>query len=154
MSKSASFKTALSFPNRSIDFFNSKIRQQGELLKTVRCALPDTLAHHVRHCLISGHKLLLYTDSAAWATQLRFYTQTVLAAITHLTKDAITSMQIKLLLEQSGPSLSHHGMANLPSPERLAAIRRSCSFNSALDNELTVALLRLTKTLEGMTRDK
>jgi hypothetical protein len=147
MFKPISFKSALSFSNRSFGHFDSKIKQQKELLSAVRKILPDALATHVQYCLLSGSKLLVYTDSAAWATQLRFYHQKLLSAVAHLAKDSAKNVQIKILIEQVGPSIHHAETAIIPADEKLASIRSLCF--SAPENELTIALLKLVKTLES-----
>lgn len=149
MFKPTSFKTALSFSNRSFDHLDSKIKLQKELLQSIRKVLPDALAKHVQHSLLTGNKLLIYTDSAAWATQLRFYHQKLLAAAVSLSKNSATSVQIKILTEQIGPSLQQAGTAIIPSPEKREAIRSVCLADP--DSELTLALLKLVKTLDRIT---
>lgn len=144
----STFKTALSFSNRPIDHFDSLIKRQKELLYAVQAAVPEPLEHHVQHCLVSGKKLLLYTDSAVWASQLRFYHETILAAIAPLSKNTATSVQIRITLAQAGPSVSRSARANLPSPEQLAALRGLCLY--APENELNQALLRLAETLTDL----
>jgi hypothetical protein len=79
---------------------------------------------------------------------LRFHNKTLLAAISPLSKNSVPMVQIKLLTEQVGPSLNHAGTAIIPSPEKLQAIR---SLFLSQDNELALALLKLTKTLERLT---
>jgi hypothetical protein len=146
MRKPTSFKPALSFPNQSINHFDRLIKQQLEILKIIRAALPEALANHVQHSLLNGNKLLIYTDSAAWATQLRFYEKTLLASIAHITKQADTIVQIKLVIDRVGPSWTLEKSAIIPAPEKLNAIHSYCF--AAPDNELTIALLKLAKTLE------
>lgn len=66
--KPTPFKAALSFPNRTIAYFYSQIEQQKQVLQRVHDVLPATIAHHVIHCVVNGKKLLVYTDTAAWAS--------------------------------------------------------------------------------------
>jgi hypothetical protein len=149
MFKPTYFKKALAFSNRSFDQLDSRIMQQKELLQSVRKVLPGDLAKHVHHSLLSGNKLLIYTDSAAWATQLRFYQQKLIAAAEALSKNAAVNVQIKILTQQTGPSLQQAGAAIIPSPEKREAIRSLCLADP--DSELTLALLNLVKTLERIT---
>jgi len=146
MYKPASFKRALTFSNRSFDQLDCKIRQQKELLQSVRKVLPGDLAKHVHHSLLSGNKLLIYTDSAAWATQLRFYQQKLIAAAEALSKNTTANMQIKILTQQTGPSLQQAEAAIIPSTERREAIRSLCLADP--DSELAHALLNLVNTME------
>ncbi len=152
MFKPSSFKTALSFPNHSIHHFDSRIKQQKTLLQTIRAALPETLANHVQHSLLTGKKLLIYTDSAAWAAQLRFYEKTLLASIEPVSNNNDTIVQIKLAIEPVGPSRTHEDTAIIPAPEKLEAIRNFCL--AVPDNELTIALLKLTETLKRKRSDE
>jgi predicted nucleic acid-binding Zn ribbon protein len=43
--------------------------------------LPEELANHVECCLLKPGKLLIFTDSSAWAAKLRFHQQTILAGL-------------------------------------------------------------------------
>jgi hypothetical protein len=146
MYKPASFKRALKFSNRSFDQLDCKIRQQKELLQSVRKVLPGDLAKHVHHSLLSGNKLLIYTDSAAWATQLRFYQQKLIAAAQALSKNTTANVQIKILTQQTGPSLQQADAAIIPSTDRREAIRNQCLADP--DSELAHSLLNLVNTLE------
>ena len=146
MYKPASFKRALKFSNRSFDQLDCIIRQQKELLQSIRKVLPGDLAKHVHHSLLSGNKLLIYTDSAAWATQLRFYQQKLIAAAQALSKNSAANVQIKILTQQTGPSLQQAEAAIIPSTERREAIRSLCRTDP--DSELAHALLNLVDTLE------
>jgi hypothetical protein len=146
MYKPASFKRAFKFTNRSFDQLDCKITQQKDLLQSVRKVLPGDLANHVHHSLLSGDKLLIYTDSAAWATQLRFYRQKLITAAEALSKNAAANVQIKILTQQTGPSLQQAGAAIIPSTESREAIRSLCRADP--DSELAHALLKLVNTLD------
>jgi hypothetical protein len=146
--KPAPFKSALSFPNRSMDQLVVQIKQQKQILQTLRAVLPETLAQQLHHCLINGNKLLIYTSSAAWASQLRFYDKALLAAIAPLTNQSVIIVQTKLVIDQIGPNQADREPAMVPALEKLEAIRDFC--RAGPDNELTAALLKLTKTLEHL----
>ena len=94
--KPTSFKAALSFPNRTIAHFYSQIEQQKQVLQRIHEVLPATIAQHALHCVVNGKKLLVYTDTAAWASQLRFYNSAILAAIAPVTRESVSIMQIKV----------------------------------------------------------
>lgn len=143
------FQTSLSFQNRTIAYFFSQIEQQKRVLQRIQSVLPETLAKQARHCLIKDQKLLIYTESAAWASQLRFYNSAILAAIAPLTKASIEKMQVKIIAERTGLISGSIRKANLPSVEKLAIIRQN-SLNIA-DDHLKLALLRLTATLERLS---
>jgi hypothetical protein len=147
--KPPAFKTSLSFQSRTIAYFYSQIEQQKRALQRIQAVLPEPLAKQVRHCLIKDKKLLIYTDSAAWASQLRFYNYAILAAIAPLTRTSIELMQVKIIAEQTGLVLRSVRKANIPSGEKIAIIR-----NDSLgirDDQLKQALLRLSATLERLS---
>ena len=147
--KPPSFKMSLSFKNRTMAYFYSQIEQQQRILQCIRSVLPETLAKQVRHCLIRDKKLLVYTDSAAWASQLRFYNSTMLAAIAPLTRAPVEVMQIKIMAGQTGLILGPKRKAKIPSTEKIEDIRNHSLTVS--DNQLRLALLRLSTTLERLS---
>ena len=145
MFKPSSFKTALLFQNQAINQFESQIEQQKTLLQTIRNTLPESLAKHVQHSLLNGNKLLIFTDSAAWAAQLRFYEKALLASIAVLSKNTDT-VQIKLVIERVGPSTTQEETTRIPTQEKVEALRNYCL--AIPNNELTTALQKFIETLE------
>ncbi len=147
--KPPSFKVSLSFQNRTMAYFHSQIEQQQRILQRVQAALPDHLKKQARHCLIKDKKLLIYTDSAAWASQLRFYKSVILAAIAPLTKTPVEIMQVKIITGQTGGILRIKRKAKIPSAEQIDVIRSHGLTVS--DNQLRLALLKLSTTLERLS---
>jgi hypothetical protein len=131
-------------------YFYSQIEQQQRILQCIRAVLPETLAKQVRHCLIRDKKLLVYTDSAAWASQLRFYNSAMLAAtIVPLTRAPVDVVQIKIMAGQTGLILVPKRKAKIPSTEKIEVIRNHSLTVS--DNQLRLALLRLSTKLERLS---
>jgi hypothetical protein len=130
-------------------YFYSQIQQQHLILQRIQAVLPEQLAKQVRHCLIRDKKLLIYTDSAAWASQLRFYNSAILAAIAPLTRTLVEIMQIKIIAGQIGLILSSKRKAKIPSLEKIENIRNHSLTVS--DDQLRTALLKLSTTLERLT---
>ena len=147
--KPPSFKVSLSFQNRTMAYFYSQIEQQQRILQRVQTALPDPLKKQAKHCLIKDKKLLIYTDSSAWASQLRFYKSVILAAITPLTKAPVEIMQVKIITGQTGSVLGVKRKAKIPSAEQIEVIRSHGLTVS--DNQLRLALLKLSATLERLS---
>ena len=143
--KTTPFKSALSFQSRTIARFYDKIEQQKQLLQQIQSVLPDGLKRHARHCVISNKKLLIYTDSAAWASQLRFYNKPILAAIAPITRESVELMQIKLLATPTVDGTKTKRPANLPSLDKIDIIRNQGLATS--DEKLKHALLKLSATL-------
>lgn len=147
--KPTSFKAALSFPNRTIAHFYSLIEQQKQVLQRIHEVLPATIALHVLHCVVNGKKLLVYTDTAAWASQLRFYNSAILAAIAPVTRESVSIMQIKIGLETS-PAASQGRKPNIPSAEKIEFIHQHSL--TVADEQLKQALLRLSATLAKLSK--
>ena len=130
-------------------YFYSQIEQQRRILQRIQAVLPDILAKQARHCLIKDKKLLVYTDSAAWASQLRFYNSAILAAIAPLTGTPVKTMQIKIITGQTGLITGIKRKAKIPSVEKIELIR-----NHSLtvgDKQLSSALLKLSATLKRLS---
>lgn len=147
--KNSTFKAALSFPNRNIAHFYSQIAQQKQVLLCIHRVLPVEIAKHALHCVITNKKLLIYTDTAAWASQLRFYNSAILAAIAPVTRDTISIMQIKIGLEAL-PAERPRRKPNIPSAENIALIHNHSLTVS--DQQLKQSLLKLSTTLEKLAK--
>ncbi|MGZ8158178.1 MAG: DciA family protein [Methylobacter sp.] len=146
--KPTSFKAALSFPNRTIAHFYSQIEQQKQVLQRIHEVLPATIAIHVLHCVVNGKKLLVYTDTAAWASQLRFYNSAILAAIAPVTRESVSIMQIKIGVEALRATPPHR-KPNIPSAEQIELIHNHSL--TVADEQLKTALLKLSATLEKLS---
>ncbi|WP_027148213.1 DciA family protein [Methylobacter tundripaludum] len=147
--KPTSFKAALSFPSRTIAHFYSQIEQQKQVLQRIHEVLPATIAQHALHCVVNGKKLLVYTDTAAWASQLRFYNSAILAAIAPVTRDSVSIMQIKVRVETL-QAASPSRKPNIPSAEKIEFIHNHSLTVS--DEQLKLALLRLSTTLAKLSK--
>jgi hypothetical protein len=130
-------------------YFYSQIEQQQRILQRIQAVLPGALAKQARHCIIRDKKLLIYTDSAAWASQLRFYNSAMLAAIAPLARTPVKIVQIKIIAGQTGLILGAKRKANLPSAEKIEVIRSHSLTVS--DNQLKQALLKLSTTMERLS---
>jgi hypothetical protein len=143
--KETACKTPLSYKNQTMAYFQGQIGQQKRLLHAVQKLLPTELADHVHCCLIRDNKLLVYTDSPAWASQLRFYHATLLAN----TSPTVADVQVKVMTQQVGFVAGAERKAQLPCPEKIECIKND-SLN--IDDEpLQAALLKLSATLERLS---
>ncbi|MEI7795480.1 MAG: DciA family protein [Methylococcaceae bacterium] len=91
-----SFKSILEFHNPAIDALVAEVARQKDLLSVVRRALPEMLAQHTLSCVIHNATLLIYTDSAVWSSQLRFYNSAIMAEIRPFISEPIKMVQIRL----------------------------------------------------------
>lgn len=140
-----SFRSIQSLPNQFLVLYWRQIEQQKQCLQMVRRALPPSLAQHALHCVIDGGKLILYTDSAAWASQLRFHKTAILASLSARSGPPVGALQIRILTERAGLSETNELKANIPSAENIEMIRQQSDYFP--DNELKQALQRLCATL-------
>lgn len=134
----------MSFPNRAIVYFHSQIEQQKRVLQIIHGVLPPAIAEHALHCVIHGKKLLIYTATAAWASQLRFYHSAILAAIAPATREAVSMIQIKIeagALKATPPQRK----PIIPSAEKIEQLHQQGLAVS--DQQLKISLLKLSATL-------
>jgi hypothetical protein len=156
------FKAALSFPNGTIAYYCSQIERQKQVLQHIHAVLPKSIAEHALHCVVNGKKLLIYTDTAAWASQLRFYNRAILDAIAPITRESVSIMQIKVRAEtlpagrkqeagdEDFQTMPPGRKPNIPSAEKIAFIHSHSLTVS--DERLKAALLRLSATLEKLSK--
>ncbi len=139
-------KMPLSYQNQTTAYFHGQIGQQKRLLQAVQKQLPADLAEHIYCCLIKDNKLLVYTDSAAWASQLRFYNAALLANIA----SSAATVQIKVMTQQVGyVAGGAERKARLPCAEKIASIRNDSL--TIADEPLQAALLKLSATLARLS---
>ncbi|PKM13342.1 MAG: DUF721 domain-containing protein [Gammaproteobacteria bacterium HGW-Gammaproteobacteria-3] len=142
------FKSALAHPNQALSRLYAQIEQQKKLLALIKKNLPEPLSDHVLHCVVSGRKLLVYTDTATWASQLRFYNPVLLKTITAAAR--IDLVQIRITRPIDALAAIPERTAKIPSPDKIAALRSNLS--DPPDDALSQALLNLSHTLERLSR--
>lgn len=143
------FKSSLNYPNRSLTNLFSQVEEQNKVLHQIRKILPTQLAQHTRHCVIKNKKLIIYTDSAAWASQLRFYNKAILSKIAPFTRESIEILQIRIFTDSTIQLPNTEKSVNLPSAENIDIIYKQAL--DAPDDILNRALLKLSKTLKRLS---
>ena len=144
------FKTPLTYPGKLLNIYRQKIHQQQQILNLIKSVLPDDIAIHALHCVISSHKLLVYTDSANWSSQLRFYHSVMLNKIVGSGWKQVQLLQIRIIPEQVKSSLRQ--TAIIPSKKNIEFIRHQAQ--SQTDVKLNGALLKLCDTLDKLSNKK
>ena len=139
--KAQAFKLAISHQNNIIGRLCSQINQQLTILETIKAALPNELAGHALHCVCNNKKLILYTDSANWASQLRFHGDKLLAAAAHCT--SASTLQVKIVAADHDKKPKRKAL--IPSQTVADGILQQSQFSS--DPNLKQALGRLGATL-------
>ena len=141
----SAFKSALDFPARQLALSLAIIAEQKNLLAVVKTALPPEIAENIQHCVRSGNRVLVYTASANWASQIRFFSMEIINKLTVAGQLNIISLQVKITpqLEQQYRRRS----ASLPSAETISLLTRQAG-GVVGDDVLKSALARLANTLE------
>ena len=142
-SKKPVFKSALDFDGRPLAVCLEKIAEQKLLLRNVKAVLPAPIAEHALHCVLNETRLLIYTDSGAWASQIRFFHEPILNKMHQSGQRKILKIQVKVLplAIEAKPART----AALPSSETIQAILGQVDDKS--NDVLNLALSRLGKTL-------
>lgn len=128
----------------------AQARLHDRLLGRIRQALPEPLGAHCLYCVLrGGGQLILYTDSAAWASKLRFYQVELRSALDEIRP--LNSIQVRVLLpigRVENPSLS----LPIPAPEVLDQLEKDAA--TAADPQIKRALQRLVRTLRRAAQSK
>jgi hypothetical protein len=123
------------------------LRQQQQWLERVRRRLPQVLAQHCIACTVSGAKMSIYTDSPAWAFQLRFAAPKLLK---ELQREGAAVTAIDIRIATPPPAAPPQVPSRLPSPLVAELIKNYAEPGS--DDPLSAALRRLGGTLEKRLR--
>jgi hypothetical protein len=142
-SKKTAFKSALDFDGRPMAICLEKIADQKRILRVVQTMLPEQIAEHAMHCVVSDTRLIIYTDSAVWASQIRFFHELILNKIQGSGQRKITNMQIKVLPPVGAVNRTRG--VRVPASETVKALLGEV--NDKSNDALDIALTKLAKTL-------
>ncbi|MDD5033863.1 MAG: DUF721 domain-containing protein [Methylococcaceae bacterium] len=122
-----------------------RIEKHGQLLQWVREILPAALAEHCRDCLARDDgRLILFTDSPAFGSQLRFHAPSILDKLNAQGDMTFCNLQVRNLCHEAPPK-SGKPMPPI-SPAIIAIVKSSAAVMPS--DELSAALARLGTTLE------
>ena len=141
-----SFKSALDYKGKIFTTYKYQLEIQNELLKVVKSALPRHLTPHALYCVASGRKIILYTDSAIWSSQLRFYHQDILQALSASNNRLFEALQIKIIPQSI--ERKQEKILRPPSAKNVDLILSQAEHQS--DEKLKAALLNLGRTLKKL----
>ncbi|MBD9359265.1 DUF721 domain-containing protein [Methylomonas sp. EbB] len=145
------FRTALDFDNKQLNLCLVKITAQQALLAIVRAALPAEIAPHAQHCVVSGAQMLLYCDSASWASQIRFFNRAILDKLHAAGHPYIVRLQVRIVPPIAEP-VRPKRTPRLPSAENVGLIAQQFKLADEQD-VLAAALTRLGATLAKRLRE-
>ncbi len=144
--KTNTFKSALGYNGKIFTLYKYKIETQATLLKKIKATLPDHLSAHALYCVLSNKKVSLYTDSAIWSSQLRFYHQTILQGLLGSHEGVIETLQIKITPSSIEQKPEQKKTKNIPSDENIDYILEQAEHLN--EGNLKDALLRLGQTFQ------
>lgn len=132
---------------RRVDF-------HAELLARIKAGLPRAMAQHCKYCVAKEDStVILYTDSQAFASQLRFLVPGLLDSLNATGDLAITQVQVRNLLSPI-PQPVEKPVAPMRKPSRSAIEAVRASSECAAGDELGQALARLSATMERYARQQ
>lgn len=127
--------------HRRLDF-------HAELLWKVRQAVPGPMARHCLYCVVrEDRSVVVYTDSQAFASQLRFFAPTILAKLNAAGDLAVSQVQIRNLSPDPKEAYEKTMVPmKKPTSEIIGMVKASSVY--APTDELKAALARLGETME------
>jgi len=148
--KKTTFKSSLAFDGKVFTLYKYQIETQAKLLRKIKVALPDHLSEHALYCVLTNKKISLYTDSAIWSSQLRFYHQSILQSLLSSHSGVIETLQIKVIPQVIEPEHKQKELKKIPSEENINFILEQAEHQS--DENLRDSLLRLGKCLQRKSK--
>ncbi len=137
----------LSRPGKIHSSIVGRLQEQNRLLIDVKKAVPPFLREHCVACVAKENNIILYTDSPAWASQLRFHGASIIDELNRqLPSKTVAKVKLRVLIPPASPNTNREYPPQTPSPETIHALRSSA--NSLSNIELKNALSRLALTLE------
>lgn len=144
LENSCEVKLILAYSNSSFNKLNLQLSEQLALLVKIKTALPEELGKHALHCVIGTKSITVFADSAAWATQLRFYSNAMLRAVNAASATGeFLSLRVKVL-----PAFGNHSQKRQASLPNLATAQALLAHSQSIeDHALRAALEKLSSTL-------
>jgi len=138
-----SFKSAFSFSGTSA--IQLQLIKHQRILAIILSASPQQLHAHIKDCVINNNNLLIYVNSAVWASQLRFYTSQIQQAVNTRGNERINKTRIRVLSPE--PFKKDEEVTKIiPSIETVNMLQTNA--DSLAESKLKDALLGLSKTLQ------
>jgi len=134
------------FQGAAIQAIRTRIAKHRRVLGAAKRALPGFLADHCVDCVVKPEQLILYVDSPAWASQIRFYALHLLTRLEQSTGHRFNDLQIRNALPTGTKPLGKP--ASVSAPAFVAELLKS-SASSTTSREIKEALLRLSETVQA-----
>lgn len=135
--------------NPALAHIASTLALHQRVLKVVKSALPEFLARHCLDCVVKPDRLILYTDTPLFTTQLRFYIPRLQQDLEAAHQLKFADIQVKNLLDSAHRAPPTRRWT-LPSTDVVQLLRDHAAMEP--DSELSVALNRLASSLADKNR--
>ncbi|ORU89932.1 MAG: hypothetical protein A6F71_02925 [Cycloclasticus sp. symbiont of Poecilosclerida sp. M] len=142
------FKHPINSRSNSLDGLKSihlNLNSQRQLTKQVKEILSPQLALHCLHAIHTNDKIVLFTDSSAWASKLLFMRRTILKNLSALTKRPIKNFNVKVLPKTS--IQTKHKLRHTKRASKQTIINLNQPYNLDRNDVLSIALKKLADTL-------
>lgn len=131
--------------NNTLLSLYDKVNKQKKLTNLIQSLLPEQIKHFALHCLIKNDHLIIFTDSPAKASQLRFKSSKLIEKLLETSNLSVKSIQIKTLLPLNNQIPNNRSLPNTPKPETIEEIRKN--LDAYQDLELRTAMTKLCTIL-------
>lgn len=138
-------KPVTEYKNRNILHIQQQAALHERVLAGIKEVLPQELKNKPLSCVVKKNTLIIYTQSASWATQLRFYSLEMQNAIKTRLKIPLTKVHIRIL-PTPGQNNTQTRHVKTPALERINELELVARIFS--DPTLKTALINLSKTLK------
>ncbi len=120
-------------------------KKHKEITNKIRSYLPVELAEHCEFGSIKGSSMIIFADSAAWATRLRFHSNELVRYINKEYKYSLTAIKFKITPAKGKPKKPKPEPFHIDK-ENISNIRQLSS--SVKNKALGDALARLANVVE------
>jgi hypothetical protein len=120
----------------------SRSAQQNSLLHHVRRLLPQPLGEHCLAAVQKGDSLVLYADTSAWASRLRFLSRNLIREFQRRDQAGIKQITVRIFIPDRARKLKPRSKALL-SKENAQLLQQTAE--SIGDPALGAALIRLSR---------
>ena len=143
---STRIKKVLDHSAKSLAALLTKLEVHNKALSASKKALPSYLSEHCLHCVVRDNRLILFTDTASWSSQLRFCAPVILQAVNASLPGRYDTLQVRVTLTgTTTPDTAHR--PRRPSRETVGQIRENAQHIA--DDRLKRSLVRLSQALES-----
>jgi hypothetical protein len=120
-----------------------EISAQKALLAQLRAMLPDDLAPHCVAARLRERQLVIYADSPAWTTRLRFFAPKI-PGLLRPVYPAVHEVRVRMLIHRTRPTPHRRSARH---SDQAAYIIQQSAMNTS-EPDLRAALLRLSRALK------